>query len=105
MQRMVCAHELGHDQLHRELAKGSALQEFLLYDMATRPEYEANVVAAEILLDTDTLLSYIYQYGYTAEQTAKAMHTDRNLVALKIARLAASGYDLHRIDHRSDFLK
>lgn len=105
MQRMVCAHELGHDQLHRELAKGSALQEFLLYDMATRPEYEANVVAAEILLDTDTLLSYIYQYRYTAEQTAKAMHTDRNLVALKIAHLAASGYDLHRIDHRSDFLK
>ena len=26
MQRIVCAHELGHDQLHRNLAKGSAIQ-------------------------------------------------------------------------------
>ena len=25
MQRIVCAHELGHDQLHRHLAKGSVV--------------------------------------------------------------------------------
>ena len=105
MQRIVCAHELGHDQLHRYLAKGNALQEFMLYDMATKPEYEANIVAAEILLDTDELLEYVYEYGYTSEQIARAMHTDINLVALKIAHLAETGYDLRRIEHRSDFLK
>ena len=96
MQRIVCAHELGHDQLHRNLAKGSAIQEFM---------YEANIVAAEILLDTDEILEYIYDYGYTSEQIARAMGTDINLVALKIAHLAESGYDLRRIEHRSDFLK
>lgn len=105
MQRIVCAHELGHDQLHRNLAKGNALQEFMLYDMATKPEYEANIVAAEILLDTDELLEYVYHYGYTSEQIARAMRTDINLVALKIAHLAETGYDLRRIDHRSDFLR
>ena len=105
MQRIVCAHELGHDQLHRHLAKGNALQEFMLYDMATKPEYEANIVAAEILLDTDELLEYVFQYGYTSEQIARAMHTDINLVALKIAHLAETGYDIRRIEHRSDFLK
>ena len=105
MQRIVCAHELGHDQLHRYLAKGNALQEFMLYDMATKPEYEANIVAAEILLDTDELLEYVYHYGYTSEQIARAMHTDINLVALKIAHLAETGHDLRRIEHRSDFLK
>lgn len=105
MQRIVCAHELGHDQLHRNLAKGNALQEFMLYDMTTKPEYEANIVAAEILLDTDEVLEYIYQYGYTSEQIATAMGTDINLVALKIAHLAESGYDLCRIEHKSDFLK
>lgn len=105
MQTIVCAHELGHDQLHRTLAKGNGLQEFMLYDMATRPEYEANIVAAEILLDNDEVLEYIYQYNFTAEQIARAMHTDINLVALKIAHLAAIGYDLRPIDHRSDFLK
>lgn len=105
MQRIVCAHELGHDQLHRHLAKEGTIKEFMLYDMATRPEYEANIVAAEILLDTEELLEYIYRYGYSAEQIASAMNTDINLVALKIAHLAETGHDLRRIEHRSDFLK
>lgn len=105
LQRIVCAHELGHDQLHRHLAKNHPIQEFMLYDMRSKPEYEANIVAAEILLDNDELLEYIYQYRYSAEQIARAMHTDINLVALKIAHLNQLGYDLRPIDHRSNFLK
>lgn len=105
MQTIVCAHELGHDQLHRNMARNNAIQEFMLYDMTTKPEYEANIVAAEILLDTDELLDYIYQYGYNSEQIARAMNTDINLVALKIAHLAETGYPLRRLEHRSDFLK
>lgn len=105
MQRIVCAHELGHDQLHRKLAQTNALHEFMLYDMTTRPEYEANIVAAEILIDTDELLDYIYNYRYSAEQIARAMDTDINLVALKIAHLTELGYDLRPVDHRSDFLR
>lgn len=31
MQRIVCAHELGHDQLHRNLAKDTPLREFITY--------------------------------------------------------------------------
>lgn len=105
MKRIVCAHELGHDQLHRHLATSAGLQEFSLYDMRTKPEYEANIVAAEILLDTNEVLEYIYNYGYTSEQIARAMNTDINLVALKIAHLAETGYNLRRQDFRSDFLK
>lgn len=105
MKRIVCAHELGHDQLHRHLAASAGLQEFSLYDMRTKPEYEANIVAAEILLDSNEVLEYIYDYGYTSEQIARAMNTDINLVALKIAHLAETGYDLRRQDFRSDFLK
>ena len=105
MQRIVCAHELGHDQLHRNLAKDNPLREFMLYDMTTKPEYEANIVAAEILLDSNELLAYVYEYGYTSEQIARAMNTDINLVALKIAHLAQAGHNLRRIDYRSDFLK
>lgn len=105
MRRIVCAHELGHDQLHRHLAVGNSLQEFMLYDMTTKPEYEANIVAAEILLDTDELLEYVYSYGYTSEQIARNMDTDINLVALKIAHLAETGHKLRKQDYRSDFLK
>ena len=95
MLRIVCAHELGHDQLH----------EFMLYDMKSKPEYEANIVAAEILMDSDEVLRYIYEYGYTAEQIASAMSTDINLVALKVAHLATLGYNLHALEHKSNFLK
>lgn len=105
MLSIVCAHELGHDQLHRKLAETNCLREFMLYDMTTRPEYEANIVASEILLDTNELLEYIYSYHYSAEQIAKAMNTDINLVALKIAHLAELGYDVRPVDHRSDFLR
>ena len=77
----------------------------MLYDMRSKPEYEANIVAAEILLDNDELLDYIYYYRYSAEQIARAMHTDINLVALKIAHLNELGYDLRPIEHRCNFLK
>ncbi|MGI6337279.1 MAG: ImmA/IrrE family metallo-endopeptidase [Eubacteriales bacterium] len=105
IRRIVCAHEIGHDRLHRHLAKGNSLQEFMLYDMTRKPEYEANIVAAEILLDTDELLEYIYDYGYSSEQIAEAMQTDINLVALKVAHLAQTGHKLRSLDYRSDFLK
>ena len=102
---IVCAHEIGHDRCHQHLAKGGGIREFVLYDMTSKPEYEANIVAAEILLDTDEILEYIYDYGYTTEQIAGAMNTDINLVALKVAHLAQSGYDLRRVDYKSNFLK
>ena len=105
MLRIVCAHELGHDQLHRNMAKTTPIHEFMLYDMKSKPEYEANIVAAEILMDSDEVLCYIYEYGYTAEQIASAMSTDINLVALKVAHLATLGYNLHALEHKSNFLK
>ena len=103
MLRIVCAHELGHDQLHRNMAKTTPIHEFMLYDMKSKPEYEANIVAAEILMDSDEVLRYIYEYGYTAEQIASAMSTDINLVALKVAHLATLGYNLHALEHKSNF--
>ena len=33
MARMVCAHELGHDALHRDIAKGEGLKEFVLQEL------------------------------------------------------------------------
>ena len=59
----------------------------MLYDMTTKPEYEANIVAAEILLDTDEILEYIYDYGYTSEQIARAMG-QTSFGCLEIAHLA-----------------
>lgn len=104
MQKIVCAHELGHDQFHRHLAKGDGLVEFVLYDMKSRPEYEANVFASQILLPDEEVLEHIYN-GYDAEQIARMMGSDINLVALKVASLNQQGHGFRQIEHNSTFLK
>ena len=45
----------------------------MLYDMTTKPEYEANIVASEILLDSNEVLDYIFDYHYSAEEIARCM--------------------------------
>lgn len=104
MNRIVMAHELGHDQLHREYAKANGLQEFQLYDMASQQEYEANLFAADLLLPDDEILEYIYE-GYDTVQIAAATGTDINLVALKVDVLNRNGYQFRGQDHNSKFLK
>ena len=104
-QIMVCGHELGHDTFHRHLAKGGAFREFMLYDMSTRPEYEANVFASSVLIDEEEMLDLIYCSHFDAEQIAKDMHCDINLVALKAAELARKGHDFRALESRADFLK
>ncbi len=104
LNRIVCAHELGHDQLHREYAKTCAFQEFMLYDTTARREYEANVFAASLLLDDDTVIELI-EDGLDAAAIAAATDTDVNLVALKVDALIRRGHRLRVQDHNSKFLK
>ncbi len=104
MTRIVCAHEIGHDQFHRHLAVESSLQEFMLYQMNSRPEYEANIMATELLLDTRDVLDLVSD-GYDVEQMARALSSDINLVALKLVHLRNEGYQLKFPEFRSDFLR
>lgn len=92
MRTNVIAHELGHDQEHRQLAK-SGLQEFNLFNMQSRTEYEANAFASHILLDTDEVLSYA-RNGYDVVQIAQAMDTNINMVLIKVSEMNNLGYSL-----------
>ena len=51
------------------------------------------------------MLDYVYRCGYTTEQIARAMETDINLVALKVAHLIEAGFALNPGEYRGDFLK
>ena len=102
---LVCAHELGHDILHQNLARKVCLQEFILYDMKSRPEYEANLFASEILLPDDIILN-LARDGYDIEQISKELCTDINLIALKVSSMNTRGYRFdNTIDAKSDFLR
>jgi Zn-dependent peptidase ImmA (M78 family) len=104
MNRIVCAHELGHDQLHREAAKVGPMQEFALWDRSSEMEYEANVFAANLLLSDEEMLSYIAA-GKSCGEIASLTANDPNLVALKVACLKDAGYQLHDQIYENRFLK
>ena len=56
IQKIICAHELGHAVLHSQTPGMGKFHDFALFDTTSITEYEANVFAAELLLkDTDVL--------------------------------------------------
>lgn len=57
--RTVAAHELGHHILHAELAQDSPLKEMGFYNIKSGPEYEANVFAANLLINDEELNSLL----------------------------------------------
>ena len=95
-QRMVLAHEIGHDQLHRDLARAS-LQEFNLFQMNNRTEYEANAFAAHLLMSSDDVYSRL-QEGCDVMTLAKEQNVNINLMLIKLQEMAALGYDLRVSD-------
>jgi len=102
--RTVCAHEIGHDRLHRDLAESGILQEFQLYNMKIRPEYEANIFAADILITDGQILS---RAGYDCGigEIAEELGVDVNLAMIKADELRKMGYDVSApYRPRSDFL-
>ena len=104
--QMVCAHEIGHDLLHRELAKGSgSLPEFVLFDMRSTPEYEANAFAAHLLIDDREILENLRQ-GYDVAQLASMMGTNINLMLIKLQEMSRLGYNIRvPFEPKSDFFK
>jgi len=87
MKRLVCAHELGHALLHRSLGKTqSGLMEFELFNITDTTEYEANLFAANLLLD-DTAIESLIQDGFDVVQIARSLGTNVNLLLLKLQQM------------------
>lgn len=92
--KLILAHELGHDQLHRELAEKQILiRDHMFLDMSSRPELEANLFAAELLISDESFLDYAQQ-GYSLEQLAAALAFPMDLLRLKAEILKEKGEPL-----------
>lgn len=106
MHDIVLLHEIGHDILHRhEAVSAGGFQEFNIFDMSNRQmEYAANIFAAQVSLPDEDVVEYIFQ-GYDVGQIARAMGSDINLVALKVAELSRQGYAFRKQEFQGDFLK
>ena len=85
---LVCAHELGHHLLHRRFA-AFGFEEVSVFSPASRREYEANLFAAELLLDTKEVFDAA-RAGCSAAQIAAELGADVRLVELKLAAMGLS---------------
>ena len=104
VQRIILAHELGHGLLHGSRSIRS-FHEVTLYDDADPMEYEANIFAAELLIDDDSLFDVLDQQP-SFYQAASTLLVPPELLDFKVRLLQKEGYQLFapRVA-QSDFLK
>lgn len=101
--KTVCAHELGHDVLHRELSAGG-IRENSLFLANNKTEREANLFAAEILI-TDREALDVLEYADSIEQAAWELSAMPEIVEYKLEMLNSKGYNFNISGVSSDFLK
>ena len=93
LQRVIAAHELGHAVLHRKEAGVSAFHDFALFDRTSAKEYEANVFAAELLLDDREVMERLREdrsfFGF-----AQSLRVPPELLDFKLRILKRKGYDV-----------
>ena len=92
MQRMTCAHELGHLLLHKEaLTKRDYLVEMEIFDITDVRELEANQFAANILIDDEELLELLKE-GYDVVRIASLLNVNVNTLMVKLLTMNKTGH-------------
>lgn len=89
---------------HRTLATTS-LKEFTLFNMKNDTEYVANAFGAHLLLDNDEVLE-LTRDGYDIVQIASILHSDINLLLIKMLEMNKMGYNFNvSCSPESDFFR
>ena len=100
----ILAHELGHYILHNDkLSKCNTENTFFGTDCM---EIEANLFAAELLIDDDEILDELEDDELTQYQIASKLHVPYQLLAYKIMLLKNKGYTVPELPEtpKSNFL-
>lgn len=100
---VVCAHELGHDMLHRELSEGG-IRENTLFLSSNKTEREANLFAAEVLISDKDILDEIADHNSISALSA-AVGFPEGIVDFKLEILNFKGYHFNCNGAVSDFLR
>ena len=62
LQRVILMHELAHAILHCKSGSTAAFHDFAVFDSASIKEYEANIFAADYLMQDETVLALLNEY-------------------------------------------
>ncbi|MBP3854897.1 MAG: ImmA/IrrE family metallo-endopeptidase [Ruminiclostridium sp.] len=92
--RIVLAHEIGHDVLHRDIAMNGGLGENSFFDMTAKPEREANIFAAELLISDNDLIE-LGERGCTVEDAAKELGVHSQIAMIKARSMEERGYNIN----------
>ena len=95
VRRILAAHELGHDRLHKEIAMLSGFQEIELFDRANPSEYEANLFTAEFLIDDHELMDLLNDEEHSFFGVAKELYVPADLPDFKFRVLKHKGYRIN----------
>ncbi|MDR1599121.1 MAG: ImmA/IrrE family metallo-endopeptidase [Oscillospiraceae bacterium] len=105
-QRVILTHELGHAVLHSPAAGVAAYHDFGLFVEASTLEHEANVFAAEYLLDDKLVLDELADAEVSFFDAASALAVPPELLTFKLRLLKKAGYPVDLpMNARADFLK
>ncbi|WP_099320223.1 ImmA/IrrE family metallo-endopeptidase [Anaerococcus sp. Marseille-P3625] len=91
---MVLAHELGHDIYHKD-ELSYQMAEYELFDIRTDMEIEANIFAAHLLINEETLLEDL-KLGYTYNQLASLYEVNANLMIFKLNEMHRMGMPIRQ---------
>ncbi|MGN0678492.1 MAG: ImmA/IrrE family metallo-endopeptidase [Oscillospiraceae bacterium] len=100
---VVCAHELGHDMLHRELSDGG-IRESTLFLENNKTEREANLFAANILISDSDILEEL-SYHNDASAVSASLGFPIEIIEYKLEILNFKGFKFNCSGVKSDFLK
>ena len=90
--RIVAAHELGHVILHKQALKMAPMRDSVLYDMRDNTEYEANLFAADLLLEDQDIedLSHNEEMDYFS--LCSSLYSTPELMSFKLFSLIRRGH-------------
>jgi Zn-dependent peptidase ImmA (M78 family) len=82
--RIIAAHELGHDTLHRELLRNRAALDTGLFMPGSSLEYEANLFAAELLIEDKQLFALLREGEMSFFEVASRLNVPPELLDFKL---------------------
>ena len=103
--KIVAAHEFGHIIIHSDKLKSAAHRDMNIYDMTDKTEYQANLFAADLLIDDNDVDELAHQESMDYFTMAKILSTNPQLLGFKMFSMARRGYNYNlSMPPKSDFL-
>ena len=104
LRQVILAHELGHAVLHRHAGDPSFV-DIAIFDSVDPKEYEANLFAAELILDDNDVISTLKETN-NFFQTASVLGVPSELLDFKFKLLRHKGFAFNSpVTVSGDFLR